>query len=432
MAAPVRVIEIQERGQRFFPRADLVDAAGRSLILPETRELGAVEVTDVADGARLMALGLIGYLPLTSSITLNIVPKFPIQNLWTMLEVGGESYGNVLPTVRRYQTSASPAPIQMLARSFCHYLKGILSAGFERTYYPRMQTGYYRPRVEFGPTISRYFSRGNPVETVSHVFEFGLDSPVNRIVKAACLRFARLIPRAAEWENERRLLQTALDTLQRVREREPGALDFDLDQSVSLRLRQHYSGMLRVYQLLLTGGGIAFTFEPGGKELPSFLFNLDDIFERFVRQTFANGLREAGITVLDGNTHQGRLFEDNKVYPTKSDLIFRRSKKDVIGVGEVKYKPKLKEIDRYQIISHVTAAKAPLGILFSPANDGESQRLERIGRLATGAQFYHYRVNIQGDIAASQAQMVRDVTAILPPLSKPPLAESTLVSPLRA
>lgn len=432
MAAPVRVIEIQERGQRFFPRADLVDAAGRSLILPETRELGAVEVTDVADGARLMALGLIGYLPLTSSITLNIVPKFPIQNLWTMLEVGGESYGNVLPTVRRYQTSASPAPIQMLARSFCHYLKGILSAGFERTYYPRMQTGYYRPRVEFGPTISRYFSRGNPVETVSHVFEFGLDSPVNRIVKAACLRFARLIPRAAEWENERRLLQTALDTLQRVREREPGALDFDLDQSVSLRLRQHYSGMLRVYQLLLTGGGIAFTFEPGGKELPSFLFNLDDIFERFVRQTFANGLREAGITVLDGNTHQGRLFEDNKVYPTKSDLIFRRSKKDVIGVGEVKYKPKLKEIDRYQIISHVTAAKAPLGILFSPANDGESQRLERIGRLATGAQFYHYRVNIQGDIAASQAQMVRDVTEILPPLSKPPLAESTLVSPLRA
>lgn len=423
MAAPVRVIEIQERGQRFFPRADLVDAGGRSLILPETRELGAVEITDVADGARLMALGLIGYLPLTSSITLNIVPKFPIQNLWTMLEVGGESYRNVLPTVRRYQTSASPAPIQMLARSFCHYLKDILSAGFERTYYPRMQTGYYRPRVEFGPTISRYLSRGNPVETVSHVFEFGLDSPVNRIVKAACLRFARLIPRSAEWDDERRLLQTALDTLQRVHEREPGSLYFDLDQSISLRLRQHYNGMLRVYQLLLTGGGIAFTFEPGGKELPSFLFNLDDIFERFVRQTFAQGLREAGITVLDGNRHQGCLFEDNRVYPTKSDLIFRRSKRDVIGLGEVKYKPKLKEADRYQIISHVTAAKAPLGILFSPANDGESQRLERIGRLATGAQFYHYRLDIQGNIAAAQAQMVRDVTAILQPRPSQPLAD---------
>jgi len=172
--------------------------------------------------------------------------------------------------------------------------------------------------------------------------------------------------------------------------------------------------MLRVYQLLLTGGGIAFTFEPEGKELPSFLFNLDDIFERFVRQSFVVGLREQQIAVLDGNKHQGKLFEDSKVYPTKSDLIFRRSKKIVIGLGEVKYKPKLKEADRYQIISHVTAAKAPVGILFSPANEGESQRLERIGRMPTGAQFFHYRIDIQGDIRAAQAQMVQEVLSIFP------------------
>ncbi|MCE2749567.1 MAG: McrC family protein [Rhodobacter sp.] len=414
MSIPVRVIEIQERGQRFFPRADLVDSQGRSLILPETRALGAIEITDLTDGARLMALGLIGYLPLTRTITLNIVPKFPIQNLWTMLEVGGENYSQVLPIVRRYQTSASPAPIQMLARSFCHYLKGTLAAGFERSYYPRVQSGYYKPRVEFGPTISRYFSRGNPVETVSNVFEFGLDSAVNRVVKAACLRFARLIPKTDEWTEARRLIQFALSTLERVNEREQGALDFDLDQSVSLRLRMHYSGMLRVYQLLLTGGGIAFTFEPGGKELPSFLFNLDDIFERFVRQSFVVGLREKQIAVLDGNKHQGKLFEDSKVYPIKSDLIFRRSNRNVIGLGEVKYKPKLKEADRYQIISHVTAAKAPVGILFSPANEGESQRLERIGRMPTGAQFFHYRIDIQGDIRSAQTQMVQEVFSILP------------------
>ncbi|MFV0385398.1 hypothetical protein [Paracoccus sp. (in: a-proteobacteria)] len=126
------------------------------MILPETRKLKAVEITDVPDGARLMALGLIGYLPLTSAITLNIVPKFPIQNLWTMLEVGGESYARILPTLRRYQTTSNPAPIQLLARSFCHYLRNALSAGFERSYYRRAVNGYYRPRVEFGQTIGRY------------------------------------------------------------------------------------------------------------------------------------------------------------------------------------------------------------------------------------------------------------------------------------
>ncbi|MCW1934518.1 McrC family protein [Pararhodobacter zhoushanensis] len=413
MTAPARVIEIQERGWRYFPRTDLADKHGSSLILPETRKLQAVEITDVPNGARLMALGLIGYLPLTSAITLNIVPKFPIQNLWTMLEVGGESYARILPTLRRYQTTSNPAPIQLLARSFCHYLKNALSAGFERSYYSRTVNGYYKPRVEFGQTIGSYLSRGNPVETVSSVFEFGIDSPINRIVKAACLRFSAIMPRAADWDEDRKLIGFALDALQRVRAQEPGIHDFTLDQTVSFRLRAHYSGLLRVYQLLLTGGGIAFTFEPGGKELPSFLFNLEDIFERFIRQTFLIALRERNIAVLDGNKHMGRLFEDNRSFPTKSDLIFRYGKRNVIGLGEVKYKPKLKEIDRYQIISHVTAAKAPLGILFSPANEGESQKLERLGRLSTGAQFYHYRVDIQGDIRAAQAQMVADVSALL-------------------
>lgn len=409
-----RIIEVEERGKRYFPRSELVDHRGHSLILPETRELKALEFKDVADGVNLIALGLIGYLPLTSSITLNIVPKFPIENLWTMLEVGGETYDRILPTIRRYQTTDKPAPIQLLARSFCHYLRDALSAGFERSYYPRTVDGFYKPRVEFGQTISRYLSRGNPIDTVSSVFEFGLDSPVNQVVKAACLRFARIIPRTKAWDDERRLIQIALDTLRRVNEREPTGQDFYLDETVSLRLRGNYEGLLRVYQLLLTGGGIAFTFEPSGKELPSFLFDLEDIFERFIRQTFIDALRERKIAVLDGNKHQGRLFEDNKTFPTKPDLIFRRGKKNVIGLGEVKYKPKIKEADRYQIISHVTAAKAPFGILFSPANEGESQRLERIGRLATGAQFYHYRVNIRGDIDAAQAQMVKDVSGLIP------------------
>jgi 5-methylcytosine-specific restriction enzyme subunit McrC len=78
----------------------------------------------------------------------------------------------------------------------------------------------------------------------------------------------------------------------------------------------------------------------------------------------------------------------------------------------------IKEVDRYQIISHVTAAKAPFGILFSPTNEGESQRLERIGRLATGAQFFHYRVDIRGDIDAARAKMVREVSALFPAVAE--------------
>ncbi len=409
-----RVVPVPERGKCFFPRNELVAHSGHSLILPETRELKALEFKDVADGVNLFALGLIGLLPLTSTITLNIIPKFPIENLWTMLETGGETYERIIPTIRRYQVTETAAPTMLLARSFCHYLRNLLTAGLERSYYVRSVNGFYKPRVEFGQTIGRYLSRGNPIETVSSVYEFGLNSKINRIVKSACLRFSKITPHTKAWENDRRLIQVALETLSRVDECEPSGQDFFLDEMVSGRLREHYSGLLRIYQLLLTGGGIAFTFEPNGQKLPSFLFDLEDIFERFIRQTFTDALKVHNITVLDGNKHQGRLFSDSKVYPTKPDIIFRDVKRAVICIGEVKYKPKIKEADRYQIISHVTAEKAPLGILFSPANEGESQRLERIGRMATGAEFYHYRFDIAGDIRLSQAQMVRDIRALLP------------------
>lgn len=414
MALGRRIVEIEERGQRLFPRSDLIDSQGRSLILPSARELKVLEVKDVDGGINLMALGLVGYLPLTSELTLNVIPKFPIQNLWAMLEVGGETYSRVLPVIRRYQSAQGTTPIQLLARSFCHYLRLAYSAGFERSYYPRVVSGYYKPRVEFGPTISRYLSRGNPVDTVSTVHEFGLDSPINRIVKAACLRFARVIPGTSEWASDWQLIQLALGGLERVTDREPSSGDFTLDEKVAPRLRSNYSGMLRVYQLLLTGGGIAFTFDPGGKELPSFLFNLETIFENFVRQTLALGMRENGVSVLDGNKHQSKLFLDNKTFSTKSDLIFRRGKKNIIGLADVKYKPKLKEADRYQIISHVTAAGAKLGILISPASPGETQKVERLGKLPTDAHFYHYRVNVQGDIKVAQEKMIADLRPLMP------------------
>ena len=422
MSARTRVVEVTERGQRFFPRSDLVDSLGQSLVLPETRDLKAFEIKDSADGAQLVTFGLIGYLPLTKNVTLNIVPKFPIGNLWTMLEVGSETYRNVLRTLRRYHVSSHQAPIHLLARSFCQFLRGMMEVGLQRDYYLRHRTGYYRPRVQFGPTIGRFVSRGDPVRAVSNIFEFGLDSPVNQIVKAACLRFVRIVPDTADWDQERALLNAALDAHQHVQEREPNPTEFKLAKSVSFRIEQHYAGMLRVYQLLLTGGGIGFTYDSGGKELPSFLFNLEGVFERFIRETFARGFRNAGVAVLDGNRHPGWLFEDNSCYPTKADLIFRSGSKEVIALGEVKYKPRLRESDRYQIISHTTAAKAPIGILFRPANEDESQSLDRMGRLSTGAQFYQYVIDIAGDLATSQERMVQDIHSLLKRLPITPLS----------
>ena len=71
----IRIVDLHEREIRLFQREELIDHKGQALILPETRSLSAFELREVFTGIELRVLGLIGYLPLTTSLTLNLRPE---------------------------------------------------------------------------------------------------------------------------------------------------------------------------------------------------------------------------------------------------------------------------------------------------------------------------------------------------------------------
>lgn len=413
MAHP-RVVEIEERENRVFPREDLFDRTGHSLVLPETRDLKAVELKDVLGGVNLRTLGLIGYLPLTSEIVLNLRPKFPLRNLWRMLAVADESYDRVLPVLRSYERSDASAPHQLLTRGFCHYLGLIMDLGLARGYYREPYTGFYRPKVEFGRTVARHLSRGDDLTITGDVFAFSANLPVNAVMKSACLAFLRLVPRDPKWVAERKLILDALNALHRV---QPHPMKFSeeaLAGTAPRWVRDHYRGALTVYAMLLGYTKIGFGYDAQGTEMPSFLFSLDHVFESYVRNVFREALREQKIGVLDGNkpNNFGRLFLDNARFPTKPDMIFRK-KKLILALGEVKYKPEIKEEDRYQVLSHVLAAQCQLGIWISPAPEGHKGSLSYIGTVSTGAKFYHYLLDISADIDEASSVMVNKIGALL-------------------
>jgi len=415
MAVAPRMIEIEERESRVFPREDLFDTTGHSLVLPKTRELSAVELKDVLNGVNLRALGLIGYLPLTSEIVLNLRPRFPLANLWRMLAVADESYDRVLPVLRSYERADASAPHQLLARGFCHYLRQIMDLGLARGYYREPYTGFYKPRVEFGRTVARHLSRGDDLTISGDVFAFSANLPVNGVLKSACLAFLRLVPRETKWAAERKLLLEALNALHRVSPAPMRFGDEALADTTPRWVREHYRGALSVYAMLLGYTQIGFGYDAQGSEMPSFLFALEDVFESYVRNVFREALREDKIAVLDGNNprHYGKLFLDTNKFITKPDLIFRR-KKVVIGLAEVKYKPEIAEVDRYQVLSHVLAAGCKIGVWISPAPLGNPGGLEYVGAVSTGAKFYHYTLDISGDLDEASSVMVEKVSALLP------------------
>jgi 5-methylcytosine-specific restriction enzyme subunit McrC len=421
MAAPEalpasRLIDLREREKRVFSRSDLVDSSGRSLILPETRALMAVELRDTAEGISLQALGLIGYLPLTPSITLNLRPKFPIRNLWQMLSLADESYERVIPVLRVYESSSASAPQYMLARGFCHYLERILRSGLTKDYHSDTHEGYFRPKINFSGTVSKYLSRGDQVKTSSDVFTFSSRLRINGVLKSACLDFLRIIPRDRKWLRERALLIGSLNALDRVLPVRMNSGEHKLAMNLPTWSRGDYFGALDVYAVLLGFTGIGFLHEAQGSLLPSFLFKMDDIFESFVRNSLRHSFRDAAVSVSDGNVprNHGLLFRDNKKFPIKPDIIIRKNKKGSIdAIAEVKYKERIEESDRYQVISHTVAAQSPIGIWISPALSEEDAGRTYVGEIQTGAKFYHYRLNISGDLNTARAGLANSIGSLI-------------------
>ncbi|MEA2839089.1 MAG: 5-methylcytosine-specific restriction enzyme subunit McrC [Methylobacteriaceae bacterium] len=403
----MRLVDLHERESRTFPREELFDARNQSLILPETWSLSAIDLRETTAGVQLRALGLVGYLPLTANIVLNVRPKFPLSNLWEMLRVAEEAYERILPVLRLYHAQNVAVPHLLIARAFCHFLKDILTAGVSRGYHREKHHGYFKPKLNFSQTLSRFLSRGDDVNVASDVFSFSSRSHVNGILRAACADFLRLIPKDESWRSERALILDGLNALHTVRPERMTAHDLRLPPSVAFWIRPGYAGALTSYGLLLGLTKIGFGYHAQGAELPSFLFSLDDVFESFVRNSLRQSLRAIGISVLDGNNprHQGRLFTDNSIFPVKPDLILRRGKTDVLGIGEVKYKPKLEESDRYQLISHVIATEAPRGVWISPAPSEAESGLHYVGRVGTGQQFYHYRLDLSGNLDVARSEM---------------------------
>lgn len=408
------IIELHEREARVFPRGELFDNQGQSKLFASTRSLSVVELRDVADGVELRALGLIGFLPLTATITLNIRPKFSLTNLWHLLSVADESYDRLLPVLRSYEAATGGAPHHLLIRSFCHYLAPIIQQGVARGYYNFEHRGHYKPKVNIGRTIGTFASRGDGIKVVSDAVAFSANLRANGILRSACSDFLRLIPAAPQWAKERALISDALNTLQNVTPVRMQPRDVHCAEELQSWLRPGYSGALSAYSVLLGFTKIGFGYAVQGTKLPSFLFSLDAIFESFIRNTFRKAYKDLGIAILDGNkpANQKPLFKDNRKFPVKPDLIFRRAG-NVLALGEVKYKPKIEEGDRYQLISHAIAHQAQIGAWISPSVNGKSE-LEFAGTTG-GTRFYHYRFNLSAELSTEQKLMVDAIAALLPP-----------------
>jgi 5-methylcytosine-specific restriction enzyme subunit McrC len=417
----VKILPARERAPVDIPMSDIL-SGGDLIIRPELIDRGLVELRQNKFKLQLKINGVVGRLPITSDLALDIEPKFPISNLNRVVYASGAALENPFFIDRPYhRTSTShylPVP---LVRTFSTSLDHAISSGLHREYLREVLVSGPRPKINFRQSDQRFWSKLIPTKAVVELHNHSPDNIANQCLKLAALKalgIARTTPQLSTCISA---LGRSLRALERVSVRDLFQLKAELAfvRGTVPSFRADYADALGHGLEILRHTDVSLNVASSGLRLESFLVSLDDAFERYLRVVLGRFEHPADGTIrcVDGNQkrHQRPLFADNSVYKTKPDLIFRGTKGTGL-IGDAKYKPKASEEDRYQIISHALSHKTARAILIYPrSNSTSKQGLFRLGMTGDGlskVEVYEYYFDLAGDLDVEE-QALRGVVAAL-------------------
>jgi 5-methylcytosine-specific restriction endonuclease McrBC regulatory subunit McrC len=141
-------------------------------------------------------------------------------------------------------------------------------------------------------------------------------------------------------------------------------------------------------RLILLDRGVRF-FGGGAVTFPSFLVNMETVFEKYVRGVLETSQRLTAFRILDGNQQPpigaaSHIFEvagPHGNHETAPDIVVRNDQQ-AICVADVKYKPCKERPDRSnleQVLVYALTYGAPRAVLIFPCSEGQATAIEFLG-----------------------------------------------------
>jgi 5-methylcytosine-specific restriction enzyme subunit McrC len=263
--------------------------------------------------------------------------------------------------------------LEILIRIFCDKLTEALRKGMPRRYITCEDD---LPTLRGQLDITRQFTRHavNPSRLACRFDLLSEDTPLNRIMKAAVLRLARLSRRPANQQRLRELAFVYAD----ITDVPVSALRWD--QVVIDRTNRSWQELFAMARLFLQDRYQTTT--GGAGQGTAMLFEMNALFEEYVGRLIARALAGTGFTVsLQG----GRLFclsaqdSGRALFQTRPDILIRQGGR-VVHVIDTKWKrisariddPKqgVSHADVYQMMAYAQLYDAPRVTLLYPHHSG--------------------------------------------------------------
>ena len=313
-----------------------------------------IEIRPAGEGA--VVLRGTNYVGLVRAPSYDVLiqPKIPTLSVFWML---GFADRLVRFSPDDFPFSEQTGLLDVLARLFAHQTELILRHGIYRAYVEREENlRFVRGRIV--PIEDIRANRGLRHQVACRYSELTADVLHNRILRTVTDQLLRFdfrlagIRRTLAW-NQAHLAEVSPVP---VSIRDFGGLRYN-------RLNDRYRGVLALAELIVRN--LTFEFDVGARVAPSFLVDMDGIFQEFLTQL----VRETAPAHVRVRSNWRRVLDESGHVPIEPDIVLTEGQRPV-AVMDAKYKRLDAQADVYQALAYAKGLGVSRVALLYPA-DGE-------------------------------------------------------------
>jgi len=406
-----KVYVAREREATTIPLSELF-TGGKLDILAAVQNREYFDLRFKGDQLVLTAGKYVGLIPINRRVFIRVEPKVPVKNLLSILSaVDGDIVElDILDREYSLAPNAPPRILEAIATAFRLALRRVEVAGLVKRYEERTTSGpWLKGRLLFGDSVAGHWGRGSRHTAVSSYFDLTADTAENRMLRFACQ--VLLSSHRTTGIPSRGITELSgfddLFAAAGVSVTPPETTTAGLDR----RGDPLYVRALRLADLIIRKRGVDLPGGTGDMPLPSFLLNMESLFERYARHVLRTRLH--GWRVLDGNEEgKARLFDDRPTPHANPDIVIRGEHGSAV-IGEVKYKGLENRDDINQVLAYALSYRVKKILLVLPAEQDRERGLAHVGRVGD-IELQRYRIDLAAcDLAAEERAFADSVQEVL-------------------
>ena len=269
--------------------------------------------------------------------------------------------------------------LEAIVPAFVHHTERAIRRGLRQDYRVEEEALHaVRGRIRFSDQLQRRFAVPLPVEVVYD--DFTEDIEENRLLHTAIRLLTRIPMRSDRWSRELRGLLPAFAAVG-VGSYRRGAVP----EVRYHRLNEHYKPAVELARLIIDAA--SFELRHGELAAASFMLDMNDVFERFLRAALRNTLRLSDDAWPSSDSRRQLTLDEGGGIELIPDLMWRSGpNRSPIFVGDAKYKriepDGFKHADVYQMLAYCVASDLPSGLLVYAAEEHEptSHVIKHVGK----------------------------------------------------